>query len=84
MLPLGVVKSNMDKTPVEPDLAEKIRREIGESLADLMHIPIDAALALFDRSFLVPLAATTPWPILHEDAEYWAHRILEREGTRLP
>lgn len=75
---MGVVKRQLDQTPPDPELAEKIRREISESIAELSGIPLGSALSTFDRSFLAKTVATKPWPFLHEPAEYWARLILER------
>lgn len=81
---MGMVKQRLDQTPVDPELVAKIRREVSESISELAGISLEAALSVFDRSFLANTVATRPWPVLHETAEYWAQLILEREGRRIP
>lgn len=77
---MGLVKLNLDKTPVDPALVRQIRHEIGASISELSGLSSEAALALFDQSPLAKAVAERPWPIMHESAEYWATHILEQAG----
>lgn len=81
---MGVVKGHLDQTPVDPELVRTIRLEISERIAELAGLSLEAAFAVFDRSFLAQAVATRPWPILHETADHWARLLLEREGHQIP
>lgn len=71
-------------TPIDPELADKIRKTISETISDLGRLPLELAYQVFDNSFLADAVRTEPWLTLHETAEYWAEAILDKAGITIP
>lgn len=79
---MGMVKRRMGNEAVvfRPEQLERVRTQVCSHLVRLGGLSLDATQRIYERSFVAQNLVVRPGPIIHEDPEYLAELILEREG----